>query len=164
MKHIVPAVLLAFVLLLTSCPGGGSDSGNNLPDPNPGTNPTQDIQAMLGRHNDTRTGLGRAALTVDATLAQIAQSHAQYMASSGNLSHTDGDGNGVDDRADNAGYNWSFIGENISRAGSGEQAYQFWLGSTGHYANITNEDYSDIGIGLVEVGGVQYWCVVFGSR
>lgn len=155
--------MLLFVVLgtlwLAGCPGGGTTDT-----PDPGTNPTAEKQTMLDRHNATRTSLGLGTFSFESRLSSIAQSHAEWMLSTGNLSHNDGDGHNVGDRATAAGYNWTTIGENIAYAGSGSTAYTLWLGSSGHYANITNASFTECGIGLAEAGGVQYWCVVFGAR
>jgi uncharacterized protein YkwD len=141
---------------------GGCFGDDTMEDPDPGGDATAQKQAMLDRHNDTRTSLGLAEYAFDSRLNTIAQQHADWMLSTGNLSHTDGSGGSVGDRATAAGYGWVTVGENIARASSGSNAYEMWLGSSGHYANITNADFADIGIGLAAAGGVQYWCVVFG--
>jgi uncharacterized protein YkwD len=153
-------ISLLLVALLTGCPGGGSD----LPDPGSGVDTPVEIQNMLARHNATRASLGLGALAIDSRLAGIAQQQAEYMLSSGNLSHTDGSGGTVGDRATAARYDWTAVGENIARTASGASAYEAWLASSGHYANITDADYADAGIGLAVAGSVQYWCVVFGHE
>ncbi len=150
--------LLLACVWLAGCPGGGEF------DPPDNTDPTAEKQTMLDRHNATRTSLGAGTLSINTRLNTIAQSHAEWMLSAGNLSHTDANGGSVGDRATAAGYTWMTVGENLARAGSGSTAYTLWLGSSGHYANITNPEFVDVGIGLAEAGGVQYWCVVFGAQ
>lgn len=161
MRMLRLLVLLTALLGLAACKSGGTvlppGGGGN------GDHATQ-IAAMLARHNDTRAGLGLAALTQNALLNQIAQQHADYMANTGNLSHTDGTGQQVDGRATAIGYGWTVIGENIGYDTSPAHLYSAWLGSAGHYANIVDTDFQDIGIGVTDAGIYQYWCVVFGRQ
>jgi uncharacterized protein YkwD len=153
--------ILAVLLGLAACksggtilpPGGGGD----------GDHATQ-ISAMLARHNSTRSGLGLGALSQNALLNQIAQTHAEYMASTGNFSHLDGAGHNVDWRATAIGYNWVQIGENIGYDTSPADLYTAWLGSPGHYANIVDSGFQEIGIGVADAGIYEYWCIDFGGR
>ena len=156
-KWFVLLVAIVGCTWLTGCPGGSSTV---IPNPG-GTDPAAEKQAMLTRHNDTRTSLGLNALTGNAQLDSAAQSHAEWMLAANNLSHTDGSGGNVGDRVTAAGYTWLTVGENIARTSSGSSAYTLWLGSAGHYANITNADFDEIGIGLASAGSTQYWCIVF---
>ena len=150
-------VLLGCLLAL----GGGCKAGGSLlPDVNLNT----ERSAMLSRHNATRAGEGLPALAENALLDQIALQQAQYEASIGNFSHEDANGHHVDVRATDAGYNWVAIGENVGYDISGAALYTGWLGSPGHYANIVDTDFTEIGLGVAQAGIYQYWCVVFGNR
>lgn len=119
---------------------------------------------MLARHNTERSDAGVAQLTENAALRQIAQQQAEYMADIGDYTHEDTHGDHVDVRATNVGYNWVTIGENVGYDIDGSDMFAAWLGSAGHYSNIIDPDYTEIGIGVAQSGLWQYWCVVFGDR
>lgn len=152
-------VVLATLLGLVACksggtilpPGGGGD----------GDHATQ-IAAMLARHNATRAGLSLGALTQNALLNQIAQTHAEYMASTGVFSHLDAAGHNVAWRANSVGYDGNPVGENIGYDTSPADLYSAWLGSPGHYGNITDPEFNEIGIGVADAGIYQYWVIDFG--
>ena len=121
-------------------------------------------QAMLARHNNTRAGAGVGALSENVLLDQIAMDQAQYMASINDSTHEDGNGDHVDTRATDAGYNWVTIGENVGFDTTAAELYSAWLASAGHRDNIEDADYTEIGIGAVSSGLFQYWCIVFGDQ
>jgi uncharacterized protein YkwD len=151
---------LAALLMLTGCPGGGV-----IPLPGGSDDSLAAArEAMIERHNDTRLGAGLDELAEDSRLDQIAQEQAEYMASIGDITHDDSNGNDVRARADSVAYDWILIGENVGYATSASTVYSLWLDSPGHYSNITQAGYSEIGVGRGESGGYQYWCVVFGNR
>jgi uncharacterized protein YkwD len=70
----------------------------------------------------------------------------------------------VGERAHQAGYMWSAVGENVA-AGQTTVASVMtaWMNSPGHRKNILNGNYKHIGVGITRgSNGVYYWCVVFG--
>jgi uncharacterized protein YkwD len=139
-----------------STSGGSTTSGGTV-------SASSEIQAMLERHNATRTSLGLKPLKANTKLMKIAQQQAEYNASIGKLSHSDALGNNVGFRATTAGYIWSRVGENIAYATSATKVYNNWLGSSGHYKNITNGAYTEVGIGRVKKGQYEFWCVDFAA-
>ena len=151
-------MLMSLVVAAALLVGCGSGGGSPLPD---GDN---SITTMIARHNATRTSEGLPALSENVLLDEIAQDQADYMASIDTLTHVDALGRHVDGRATAVGYNWVSIGENIGYDTSASNLYQAWLGSPGHFDNIVDPSYDDIGVGKVDVGGYEYWCIVFGSR
>lgn len=57
---------------------------------------------------------------------------------------------------------WNGAGENIAAGQtSAERVMGSWMNSEGHRENIMNGNYTHIGIGCVESGGVLYWTQVF---
>ncbi|MBN2082651.1 CAP domain-containing protein [bacterium] len=120
-------------------------------------------QDMINRHNATRAAQGLAALASNDLLNQIAQNHANYLADTGQYVHEDASGGHVWDRADAVGYVYLAIGENVGFDQQAEVLYNNWLGSAGHYGNIVNPDFDEIGVGRATRGLYQYWCVVFGA-
>ncbi|MDO5692035.1 MAG: CAP domain-containing protein [Pseudomonadota bacterium] len=101
-------------------------------------------------------------------LAQIAQAHSQDMATHDYFSHTGRDGSRPSQRAQAAGYNSTYIGENISAGRATMQAaMDGWLASPGHCANIMNPAYKDYGIGAGSSRTSRYGTYhtqVFGRR
>ena len=143
-------------VILSACGNGGS----GIPNPD-GDN---SLQGMVDRHNATRSANGAPELATNAALMQIAQDQADYIASIGDAVHTDATGHHVDYRATNAGYAWIHIGENVGFAIDAETLYDLWLNSPPHLGNITDDTYTEIGVGMAQHGSYQYWCVVFGAR
>jgi uncharacterized protein YkwD len=149
-------MLLGCLLVLGGCKAGGSLM--------PGLNLNTERTAMLSRHNATRSGVGVPALSENAVLDQIALAQAQYEASIGTFSHEDASGHHVDTRATDVGYSWISIGENVGYDVSAAQLYTGWLNSPGHYSNIVDTDFNEIGIGVAQAGIYLYWCIVFGTQ
>lgn len=119
---------------------------------------------MCGDSSHDSTGT----VTWNPLLEQAALSHVQDMAYVNFFSHQGSDGLSVSNRADNVGYNWRAIGENIA-AGQLEieEVHQGWLDSPGHCRNIMNPLFSEVGAACVP--GVDtdygtYWAVVFGDK
>lgn len=126
-----------------------------------------------------RLNAGLALNTIDASakqvlapnqlLEQAATGHAQWMLATDTFSHTGANGSSPGQRATEAGYTWSTLGENIQ-----------WMGSTGaislntliskqhdalfrsapHRANLMNNDFAEIGVaqeqGLFQAGAYNF--------
>ena len=45
--------------------------------------------------------------------------------------------------------------------GTTDYVMDMWMGSSGHRANILNENFTDIGVGVVESDGYYYWVQLF---
>lgn len=107
-------------------------------------------------------------VTWNPLLEQAALMHVQDMATVNFFSHEGSDGLSVSNRADNVGYNWRAIGENIA-AGQLEieEVHQGWLDSPGHCRNIMNPLFTEVGAACVpgvETDYGTYWAVVFGDE
>lgn len=120
--------------------------------------------------NAERARAGCAALTVNNTLAVVAQNHAVDMAQSDYFSHTSLDGRSPFDRMRAAGYRYTAAAENIA-AGyqTPESVVAGWMNSSGHRANILNCGYTQIGVGYYlmnpdsgSVNYYHYWVQNFG--
>lgn len=106
----------------------------------PSNNAQQQAAAVsLAQLNATRANVGLPPLTLDSTMSTFATNWSTEMISSG-FRHSSGP-----------------YGENIAWHSNGnmspEQAAQHfnsaWVDSPGHYANMTNDRYTHVGIGLV---------------
>ncbi|MGK9064541.1 CAP domain-containing protein [Stutzerimonas chloritidismutans] len=101
------------------------------------------------------------------TLADAALAHSQDMARRDYFSHRAPNGEQAGDRARQAGYRWSRVGENIAAGqGSAEQVVAGWLASPGHCANIMNADFTEMGAAYAtdkaSTAG-SYWTQVFAT-
>jgi uncharacterized protein YkwD len=77
------------------------------------------------------------------------------------FSHTGSDGSSVGDRVLRQGYVWSWVGENIfatgnTSSGAPQQAFDWWMNSSPHRANLLSPNYVDIGIGYIYSSGSSY--------
>ena len=136
-------------------PGGGGS-----------TAPSGDfIQQVVQLTNQQRAANGCGALTVNATLTQVAQAHSADMAANNYFSHDSQDGRSPFDRMSQAGYRFSAAAENIA---AGQRTPQdvvtAWMNSEGHRANILNCTYTEIGVGYATGGSYgTYWTQDFGK-
>jgi hypothetical protein len=122
---------------------------------------------LLRLTNLERQKAGVPALRLSNKLNQAAQNHADDMAKNNYFSHTGLNGSKPSDRAKAAGYNYSYIGENIA-AGHSTPAdtIQQWMNSQGHRENILNSNYTEIGFGYSFSNSSDYqhyWVQVFGK-
>jgi uncharacterized protein YkwD len=143
--------VIALTLAAAACAPPGS----------PGSGATGDmVQAV----NQDRGASGLGGLAWDDQLYRLAQSHAQEIAASGSLWHSDIGGwlslpwmSG-----------WRSLGENLLVAPPGTNAWgaeDMWMGSPPHRANILNGGFNRIGVGVFVDGGGRVWMVaLFGTR
>jgi uncharacterized protein YkwD len=115
---------------------------------------------LIGMINDLRTSLSLTPYTSNSLLGNAARGHSQDMACNDYFSHTGLDGSTVGSRVASEGYSYSWVGENIY-AGSGsygtpQMAYNYWYNSSAHYANMTNTNYTEIGIGFITCADSTY--------
>ncbi len=84
--------------------------------------------------------------------AAVAHAHSTDMRDRDYFSHTNPDGESPFDRLRNAGADWSgAAGENIAwGTSSGQTAFDMWINSSGHRANIENCSFTHHGVGLVD--------------
>ena len=109
-----------------------------------------------------KAGLGR--LAPDARLDAIARAHSADMLAKGYFSHTDKNGCDSSCRVDNAGYAWSYVGENIytmrgyelSAAQTAQKMVTDWMNSPGHRANILKPEFTNHGVGIAVSGSTIY--------
>ncbi len=171
-RRMAEGVGLLVLSLLLACGSGaspgGSDPGGSDPggggDPGGGNGPGNGDQLdafaidMLAAVNQERSALGLAALTWDARLAEAAADHAQDMIDNDFEGHTGSDGSSVGDRATRAGYQWSWVGENVAWGQTSiSQVMAAWMDSPGHRANILHASFSQLG--AARIG--NHWVQVF---
>lgn len=120
---------------------------------------------LLNRVNTLRVSLGLAPYNLNSALASAAQDQAQWMANTGQVSHTRPDGSTPRIRAANYGYNSNWVSENIYMGGLAtvDDAWNFWLNSSIHYSGMTNRQYKEIGVGAASGPEGQAFVLVFGN-
>jgi uncharacterized protein YkwD len=99
------------------------------------------------------------------TLANQAEEYACEMIVYDFFAHENPEtGSHLADRADEFGYDYQMIGENLAAGqATPAQAMWDWMNSEGHRANILNANFTELGVG-VRVGGDYdiYWVQEFG--
>ncbi len=136
---------------------GGSSANLTAARPSPASTQTN-VQMYVNAHRRSR---GLAPLAMSAALTNAAQSQANYMASTGRMTHTGSGGSTVGTRVTRAGYRWSMVGENIAYGQTSSSAVVYaWLMSPPHAANMFNPRYTQMGVGVAYAHGVYWWCLV----
>lgn len=120
---------------------------------------------LLGRINALRSSLGVHPYALNAALSAAAQNHAQWMASTGQVSHTQPDGSTPSTRAAAAGYGSTWVSENIYMGtnATAATAWGWWMNSPIHYRGITSANYSEVGIGAASGPSGTAYVLVFGN-
>jgi uncharacterized protein YkwD len=117
--------------------------------------------------NEARVSAGITRLSEHALLTQAARHHSAEMACGGFLSHDSPTGGMVDLRVEQAGYQFSAVGENIAMGyNSPEEVVAAWLASEGHRENILSEVFTQIGIGFVQLHDDEqtyYWTLILAT-
>ena len=99
------------------------------------------------------------------SICQLARAHSANMAKQEKMAH-ELDGKNPADRIKAAGYDYSYIAENIavSDGESPEGIVKAWMDSKIHKENILNDKYTEIGIGVAKNDkGETYYTQEFGT-
>jgi len=123
------------------------------------------VQQLVALINQARSDAKLALLTVNAQLADAAQTHSLDMACGNFLSHTGSDGSWVGDRLKVAGYN-TYTYVEIIGIGSPQEAMVQWNNSSLHWETVLNSSMKDIGVGYIYSAASQfggYFTVDFAS-
>ena len=108
-----------------------------------------DEAAFVAAINEVRAGVGLPGLTVNSQLVTLARNHAQVMADAGEIFHAD---------PISAGFtgSWTKLGENVGVGASVPVLVDAFVASPGHYANIIDPGFTQIGVGVVWKDGALY--------
>ncbi len=115
--------------------------------------------------NGHRAAAGLPPLVVDSRLTSAAQSHANDMANRRVMTHTGSNGSNAGQRIAVYGYGTTMWAENVA-AGyvTAADAVNAWMNSSGHRANILNNQLVNIGVAAATgSNGVTYWTMVFAA-
>lgn len=112
---------------------------------------------LAGLHDQTRSDHGLRTLGRAGDLAAYARRHAERMAASGDIYHSDELGREL------PGY--QTLGENVGVGPSVDDIFAMFMDSGGHRANILDRVWDSLGTGVVVTPeGDVYVAVVFGER
>lgn len=124
---------------------------------------------LINAVNALRATYGLAPYTISPILMAVAQSHADYMAATGTVSHTGLGGSSVTERLLAAGYPLAgdlslggFRSENItsgSEAKSAQDAVNGWTGDAPHLTTMISTALTEIGAGVSVNGGRVYFVI-----
>lgn len=110
--------------------------------------------------NEERAKAGLNPVTLDTSASQAALVRSKEIVKS--FSHTRPDGRSFTTALKEQGINYRYAGENIAWGQrSPEQVMDAWMNSSGHRANILNENFTHIGVGYYQENGVNYWTQLF---
>jgi hypothetical protein len=123
------------------------------------------VQQLIQLINAAREDVGRAPLTVNFVLMNVAQDHSLDMACNDFLRHSGSDGSWVGDRLTRAGYPNPYYLEIIA-IGLPQDAMNQWHANPTHWDAVINSRVTEIGVGYVynkfsSYGG--YWTVDMGG-
>ena len=98
--------------------------------------------------NQARRSYGLAPLCVDPTLTEAARAHSADMIARNYFGHGP-----VGARLTSYGYNWYTYGENIAGGygysySSPDHAFNMWMASPPHHANIMSGYFQEVGVGM----------------
>ncbi len=135
--------------------------------------PNPAAQNLIEAVNDLREAEGLPPYRTDAILMDIANTHAQYIASTGVLTHFDALGNRPYQRALNAGYNVAgdisfgglfseaiYSGSNLSF----EEVVSAWQASAADSNALLSTEFQDIGAAVTAANGINYYVLNVGAR
>lgn len=109
---------------------------------------------MVEYVNQERTKAGLAPLQVDPDLARVARIKSQDMVDNGYFDHNSPTYGSPFEMMRSFGISYRAAGENIAKNRSVIGAHTALMNSEGHRANILNPNFTHIGIGIVESGGM----------
>lgn len=102
---------------------------------------------LVGLVNQDRSNLNLAKLSVNPLLEEAAQLKANDMAEKGYFAHNTPDGKKPWYFMELAGYEYKHAGENLAvNFVDTEEIHRAWMNSRGHFLNIVNPKYTEIGI------------------
>lgn len=152
------ALLIAFV-----SPSSSRAASNQQP------NLTGSPYELINAVNALRASNGLSPYSISSILMYTAQSHADFMAATGNVSHTGAGGSSVTDRLLSAGYPLAgdlslggFRSENItggSESMSAQSAVNQWTGDAAHLNTMLSPNLTEIGAGVSINGGRVYYVI-----
>ena len=147
---------------LPALPPANDSTTPELPDVQPEQSPVSAYaQEVVRLVNIERANAGLPALAMDAQLSAAAAIRAEEIDTS--FSHTRPDGTSCFTVLREMGIAYRACGENIAKGSpTPARVVEGWMNSAGHRANILNENFTTIGVGVHEdAAGVMHWAQLF---
>jgi len=141
--------------------GSSGNTNQNIPgNTQSGTNQSY-INEIVSLVNKERAAYGLQPVTANNTpLSKAAQKRAQEQATL--FSHTRPSGNNWSSVLSEFGVSYRKAGENVAYGQqSAKEVMNAWMNSSGHRANILNEEFTEIGVGVYNKNGTYYWSQLF---
>ena len=128
-----------------------SSGSNNTTNNNTSTSTllTADEQEVLRLVNQARANAGLSKLTADDNITKVARIKAQDMVNNNYFSHNSPTYGTPFEMMKSFGISYKSAGENIAAHSTVEAAFNAWMNSSGHRANILNSSFNYTGIGVV---------------
>jgi len=105
---------------------------------------------LVSMTNSARAHEGLGSLTVNSQLSSAAMAKAQDMLANQYFSHTSPSGKTPWDFIKDAGYSYSYAGENLAIGYTdASELFTAWMNSSTHRANIINPNFREIGIAVI---------------
>ena len=129
-------------------------------------------QDLIDEVNAFRSEKGLSPYQADPILMNVAQTHADYLAGKGTLSHVDASGRRPYQRAVDAGYSVAgdlalggLFGEAVHSTGSGtvSDVVTFWKGNSADLGVLLSEEFHDVGVGVSVNNGITYYVLDAGA-
>jgi len=103
---------------------------------------------LLSLCNSYRVSNGLNALIDDAGMRKVSRAHSKHQIVHDFFAHQNPEGDSAGERLTACGQNWLAAGENLAAGYAGAQdAFNGWLGSPGHKANLDNALWTHTGTG-----------------
>lgn len=124
-----------------------------------------DINVVYAHVNEYRAQVGAAPVQLDYELCLMAEIRSIEMAENSYFEHQRPNGDSCFTVFKEFGYAYYYVGENIARNyATADSVSAGWYNSSGHYANMTDTDFTNIGIGVAaNEQGIRYWTQVFAT-
>jgi uncharacterized protein YkwD len=147
---------------------GSPGSSNNLPSSDSVVEAFNTENNLLSIINQTRAKNGTRQLAINAALSNIARDRSTDMLTRNYFSHITPDGKNIFMILNENGYSWQLAGENIfecSPAANGTETaiFNIWMSSPSHRDNILNGNFSQVGIGIIDISGIRAATMVFSN-
>lgn len=130
---------------------------------------TSTVTTILNKTNELRVGVGVSPLVYNEKLSVLATIKAMEMAYSNKFDHKRPDGSEWSTLHDSF-YNLNGMpkpskkGENLAAGyGSDSSVVDGWRESSGHYSNMIDSEFKNVGIGKYSFNGKTYWVQIFAS-
>ncbi|UMZ75258.1 CAP domain-containing protein [Natranaerofaba carboxydovora] len=109
-------------------------------------------EQMINKVNEERRQRGLSPLEVDYEVVEVARAKSQDMIDNNYFAHNSPTYGSPFDMLNKFGINYRTAGENLAGSRTVETAHNNLMNSDGHRRNILNENFTHIGVGVVEGG------------